>query len=110
MGHTITFEEDCNVSHIFGRTRNMTRARGRDSYRFFVQNILNDRYVVHRQIPDYVHIALKKPQARTNAVVIVNSAKRAFVKEFAYLLYGGGVPQRVEHHDGQALLVGLANE
>ena len=81
-----------------------------DSSRFAVYEIVHDRNVVRRQIPDDIDIVLKQAKVDAHGIEIVQFSKIAVVDEPFYGLDRTGVDESMVHHDLQPLLFGQVDE
>jgi hypothetical protein len=83
---------------------------GRNGFRVFVQQVVHDRQIVRRKVPDHVAIVLKKSQVDARRIVVVELAERPFLEQFLDLADRAGKQERVIHHDLEVLLFRQADQ
>ena len=63
----------------------MTLASCHDGLRLSRKQVIHDRKVVWRKVPEYVDIVLKESKIHSGGIVVVEIAKRAFVDKLTDL-------------------------
>lgn len=79
----------------------MARARCRDRDRLLIEDMVDDRDVVHRQIPNHIYVLLKQPEARAYAIVIVDVPELSLQQQLTDLLNRWRVEKGVIDHQRQ---------
>ena len=77
----------------------MRAARGDHVFGLEPDEIVHDREIVRRQIPDDVHVMLKEPEIDSGRVVVVERAENVRVDQFLDLAHGASEQEGVIHHD-----------
>lgn len=72
---TCTIEEQGDMGHVFRRADHVARSCRRNRNGLLIQDIMDDRNVVYRQIPDHIDVALEQAEARARAVVVIDTTK-----------------------------------
>ena len=85
-------------------------ARRDDRFRLLDDQVIHDRQVVRRQIPQHADVVLKQPQVDARRIVVVERTKRAVVDEIADLSDRPAEQEGVVHHDLQVLPLRQLNQ
>src|SRR2546430_14375856 len=92
------FKEERDVSNVFGLTRNMADAGGRNGRRFCWQHIIHNRKIMDGQIPNHVYIVLEESEINAYGVVVVDVAQGVRGDQLPNLSHGASVDKGVIHH------------
>src|SRR5258705_10433462 len=103
-------EEERDVSDVFRLTRNMADAGSRNGRRLCRQNIIHDRKIVNREVPNYIHVVLKEPQINAHSIVVVDLAEGVLRDEFTNLSYRTRVDEGVIYHQDSFARLRLFNQ
>ena len=71
-----------NVRDVFDAVQ-MLLAGGHDRFRLPLDQVVHDRKIVRRQIPDYAHIVLEESQVDAKRIVIVQVSQNTAFNQFA---------------------------
>lgn len=101
VGDQLAFEEERQIGDVLRLAEHMAHARRRNRHRPFLHNMVQDREIMHREVPDNADIVLEEPQIDPDRVVIIHVAQAAF-DEFAHLADGAGVDEGMIHGQHEA--------
>ena len=88
------------------RPLRVARAHGGQALREAVEQEVDDREIVRREVPHHVHVVLEHAEVDADAVDVTEVAELALVEELLHLPHRRAVDERVVDHQGEALLVG----
>ena len=71
---------------------------------------IEDRQVVHRQIPKHIDIGAKTPQVRAHRLVVMQAPQAALVDQAAQVLHSGCIDIGMIHHQHQVPFGGFSRE
>ena len=89
------------MRHVLLPSANVPGGAGRYRGGLFLQQVVEHREVVHREVPDHVHVVLEQAEIHPRAVVVVDVAEIAGADDLADLLDRAGVDEGVVDHQGQ---------
>ena len=81
-----------------------------DGFRFSLDEEVDDRQIVRRQIPDDADVVLEEPEVDPRGIVVIEVAENALVDELTNLSHGAGEQKRVVHHDPEILPLGQLDQ
>ena len=61
--------------------------------------VVHDREVVRRKIPNHIYIMLDQPQIDSHGIVIVEASESPFFEELVNLFHSSSEQERVIDHD-----------
>ena len=64
----------------------MRLAGGDDGLGFALDQMIHDRQIVRREVPDHVAIVLKESQVYARGIVIIKISQRSVIEQFVNLL------------------------
>ncbi len=102
--------EQAEMGHVLLAPADVTGGAGRNRGRLFLQQVVEHRQVVHREIPDHVHVVLEQAEIHPGAVVVVDLAEIAGADDVPDLLDRAGVDEGVIHHQGQVAARGFLDQ
>ena len=79
----------------------MIAAGGHHRFRCGVNQVVHDRQVVRRQIPNHAHIVLKQAEIHPSRIKVVERPQRADIDELAHLAHRAAEQKRVIDHEAQ---------
>src|SRR6266436_10361872 len=98
------------MRHVLRTPRNMARRGRRYRNWVLVENVLDDRDVVNRQIPDHIDVVLEQAQARADSVIVIDVAEHPVADQLANLSNSGSIEEGVIHQQNQVSTYRLFNQ
>src|SRR5712692_6281836 len=103
-------EEQGEVGHVLGLTGEVTDACRRNRDGALWEHVVDDREVVHGEVPYNVYVMLKQAKIHADGVVVEDLTQSAGAGEVVDFAYGSRVHEGVVHHQHKALACSLLHE
>src|SRR5262245_33665830 len=97
---------ECDEPDVFETAPNRVCANGADPGRRQVEQVVEDRNIVWRKVPDGVHVGPDRAEARPLRVEVIDLAHFAGVQILLDRLDARVVEERVTHHEGPSASCG----
>src|SRR6185437_6575966 len=98
MGDHVVGEIESHISNVFMPVE-MLLAGSRNRLRLRADEVVHDRQIVWREVPENIDVMLEKTEIDARGIVVIKLPQRAFVEELGDLLDSSGKQECMIHHD-----------